>query len=126
MGGTQDDSRSNAEFLFAGTTEVNYELPATTQLVLSASSFMGGSREACSSIKRPDMLMLKWLRRPDVAQQRRFCYHPFGNLFHLAVNPSPLPKKYEIYAYFEKTVRHNASKKTATERTRLIRMLKSF
>ena len=39
---------------FAGATDVNYEPPAATQLVLSANSLVGCSYEACSSIKVPD------------------------------------------------------------------------
>jgi len=40
-------------------TEVNYEPPVWTPLVLSVKSLNGRSYETCSSIEMPDLFMLK-------------------------------------------------------------------
>jgi len=60
------------KILFTGATAVNYEPPASTQIVLLANSLAGRSYEACSSIKMPDLFMLKRLWRPAVVQQHSF------------------------------------------------------
>jgi len=51
VGSTLDDSNKNGKIPFTVQPRLNYELPATTQLVLSANSLMGRGYEACLSIK---------------------------------------------------------------------------
>jgi len=50
----------NGKIPFASATEVNCEPHSWTQCDLSANSHMGGSHQAWSSIKMPDLLMQKW------------------------------------------------------------------
>jgi len=91
---------------------------AATQLFLSANSLMGRSYEACSSIKIPDVLFMQiWHWRAAVVQQHSFCYQTLGTHCHRGCSPL---KIYTKYAYFDRTARHNASKKSDTEGIRLI------
>jgi len=57
--GTQGDSYQNGKIPFASATEVNYEPPASTQLVLSVNYLMERSYEDFSSIKMSDLFMHK-------------------------------------------------------------------
>jgi len=70
-GSPQGDSSQNVKIPFIGATEVNHEPSASTPHVLGNSP-MRRSYEACSSIKMPDLFMLKWHWRPPVVQLDRF------------------------------------------------------
>ena len=64
MGGT-GDSCQNGKVPSTGATEVNYEPPASGQLVFSVNYLMGLSYEACASIKTSNLFLLKWQRKKN-------------------------------------------------------------
>jgi len=52
VGGKQGDSCQNGKIPFTGATEVNYESPVSTQLVLSVNYLMGRCYQDCPSVRK--------------------------------------------------------------------------
>jgi len=98
VGSTQGIFCQNGQIPFAGATEV-YEPPASTLLVLSANSFVGRNYEACSSIKMPDVCMLKRHRRIDLVQQHRSLYHPLEKHCQLGRNSTLTQKIQSLHTW---------------------------
>ena len=96
-------------------TEVNYEPPASTLLVLlSGNSLVRPSYEGCLSIRKMTL-------ETRCSRTAQLLHHTLGTHCHLDRKPPfPLLIKCKTYAYFVRTARQNASKKSVTEGIRFM------